>query len=663
MLSRFTGHLRGRFAHLSAACVLVAVGFAILHHRLETAEYRYEIRLHLIAYHGLSQAFLMQFPPHRRAAIIEYKRNKLNSAYTQQFWTHVAEMKSREVLSAALEHMEPAHRALLSGGLDEAGQLTGASRHLELERDGKSEILVIRARHTDPGTAADLAESVVASYGAYHARRRMRDREYAVAYLKETYERLEADLAEALFDPNPADGPRDVKVSEEMMSQRVSHMLDLHDRATMERIEAESAVHVPLEQQQLTRAIECRQERAAFEGARTTYLERHPAFSRTKTALDECIRRIDEEFEGERLAMEERARVARLKEHGYRAAALAYSEEVERLRLSAIEQRPREKEIAVVRDNTEAALNRYLNVLHDDRAFQPVFRVLDRAPRERPLPWGTWAAVAMLTFGSAGAAGGLLTARSAIRRRASGAAEIERLGASVIAEIPPAGHGARRIKRMLGMIDLYTHDRPASDTSERFKHLRTRLMADLPGPGPAAISITSSVPGEGKTFCAINTAIAFAAAGARTLVVDGDLKAARATAVFGLEDEFGLSDIVFNNATPEGKCRSTHIRSLSVLPAGTVQGIYSIDPDRVAFLLRELKGSFDRIIIDLPPLGASSDPLLVGSVTDGVILVAKKGHVPVHVLKESVRRLGKRPIRFLGTVLNWSGLASGYFAE
>jgi capsular exopolysaccharide synthesis family protein len=663
MLNRFKGRLRGRVAHFSAACVVIAIGFAILLHRLESSEFRHEIRLQLIPEHGLSPTFLMQFPPGRRAAIIEHKRNKLNSAYTQQFWTHVAQLGSRAVLSTAVERMGADHRAMLAGEHDDSGDPAAVLKHLDLVRDGNSEILVVRGRHPDPGAAADLAESVVASYGEYHAKRRMRDREYAVAYLKETYERLESELTDALFQPGAADGRYGAKVSDEMISQRIAHLLDLHDRAMMERIEAEAAAEIPAEQRDFRRSVECRRERADFEFVRGVYLERHPSFVRARSALDECFRRTDAMIEEERVVREERASVARLKEHGYRAAALAYSEEVERLRLATIGRRPKEKEIALVRADTEAALKRYLNMLHDDRAFQPVFRVIDRESRRRPGPWNTWVAIAVVTFGSAGAAGGLLTARSAIRRRASSAAEIERLGAAVIAEIPPAGHGARRIKRLLGMVDLYTHDRPASDTSERFKHLRTRLMSDIPGPGPAAVAVTSSVPGEGKTFCAINTAIAFAAAGVRTLIVDADLRAARATAVFGLQEEAGLGDIVFNNASPEGKCRSTHIRSLSVLPAGAVQGIYSIDPDRIAFLLRELKGSFDRIFIDLPPLGASSDPLLVGSVTDGVILVAKKNHVPVHVLKESVRRLGKRPIRFLGTVLNWSGLPSGYFAE
>jgi capsular exopolysaccharide synthesis family protein len=315
-----------------------------------------------------------------------------------------------------------------------------------------------------------------------------------------------------------------------------------------------------------------------------------------------------------------------------------------------------------VKQNAEAALKRYLDVYYDDRVLQPAFRVIDRNVRDAQSPWYLWLTVFAAALAGAGTAGGLWTARRAVRARASGAEEVERLGTNVIVEIPPAGHGIRRIKRMLGMVDLYTHDRPASDTSERFKHLRTMLSRALPD-GPAALCVTSSIPGEGKTFCAINTAIAFAAAGMRTIIVDCDLRKARATDIFDLAGARGLGNILFEHDSPAGLCRPTHIPSLSVLPVGTVDQIYSIDPDRFAMLLGDLKGAFDRIVVDLPPLTVSSDPLLAAKVADGTILVARKDYVPLHILRESLARLQKPGITFLGTVLNWSGLVSGYFLE
>lgn len=656
MLRPISNLVRQRAAYLSAMSVAAAAILAYWIVAVNPGRRCFEARVQVIPDHRLSPAFLMKIPPEHRAAVIEYKRSKFQNAYSEEFWTRAGEIGSRAVLEAAVETM--GRRGPLPAGFDAAK----AAESLEFRRDGRSELLIIRGIHPDPGVSRNLVDGVIAGFEKLQADRRERERGYALSFLKETHEQLDSEIDDAFALPDVGAGPRDVKVTEKILSRRVDDALANYNAAAVGRIAAESAARASRSDDDGD-FPECIKEKTALTRAGVVYLDKHPKFAAAKLALEACVKWQEQETARKRAQIEERATVARLREEGFRAKAEALSRAVEQLRMFNSSREPRETELKAIKMNANALFSQYMDLMYDDRAFQPSIRTLDRSETDSRPRWLILLTVATVSLAGAGAAGGLLTARSAIRRRASGAAEISRLGTEVIAEIPPAGHGPRRLKRILGMVDLYSHDRPASDTSERFKHLRTRLMADLPGPASAAICVTSSIPGEGKSFCAINLGIAFAAAGMRTLVVDCDLRMARVTSVFGLGGACGVSDVVFLNAPPEGKCVPTRIRSLSVLPVGTVEGLYSIDPDRIAILLREVKGAFDRIIIDLPPLGVTADPLLVGSVTEGVVLIARKDHVPLHVLEESIRRLSRRPIRFLGTVLNWSGLSSGYFAE
>src|SRR6266700_7997408 len=88
-----------------------------------------------------------------------------------------------------------------------------------------------------------------------------------------------------------------------------------------------------------------------------------------------------------------------------------------------------------------------------------------------------------------------------------------------------------------------------SPLAESYRHLRTSVLLSTAGRAPKALLVTSSLPGEGKTTTAVNTAISLAQTGASVVIVDADMRRPRLRSIFGLVDCLGLSSILSSDVT------------------------------------------------------------------------------------------------------------------
>ncbi len=241
-------------------------------------------------------------------------------------------------------------------------------------------------------------------------------------------------------------------------------------------------------------------------------------------------------------------------------------------------------------------------------------------------------------------------------------AEIERLvKLPVLAAIPHHGGGpgfaARRAEPALAeTVDLVAFRDRGASASEAYRELRTAILLSNPGHPPRQIMVTSALPEDGKSSTAINLAIVLAQAGRRVLLVDADLRRPRLHRVFDLDASRGLSVYLSGlEADPLTLIQRTAIDGLDVLVSGPVPPDPSELLDSSTFASmggRFIDSGYDHVLYDSPPALAVADPVIVSSVTEATIVVARAGRTPRESLQRAVAKLvqaGKRPI---GVVVN-----------
>lgn len=191
--------------------------------------------------------------------------------------------------------------------------------------------------------------------------------------------------------------------------------------------------------------------------------------------------------------------------------------------------------------------------------------------------------------------------------------------------------------------------------AEGYRVLRTAL--ELPreeGRGQILV-VTSTLPGEGKTLTSVNLALALASTDQRVLLVDADLRRPAINVLLGARRLPGLSEALVHMSTPEEAIQRVHGQRLQLLAAGTP--VLRNPADLLATgamrdLLTALRGRFDRIILDTPPVGSIADALILSPLADGVVLVAHSGKVTQSALLQALERLVHARARVLGVVLN-----------
>lgn len=211
-----------------------------------------------------------------------------------------------------------------------------------------------------------------------------------------------------------------------------------------------------------------------------------------------------------------------------------------------------------------------------------------------------------------------------------------------------------------------SRDRDLAVLAESFRALRTNLQYMSIDDPPRAIVVTSSVPGDGKSFTAANLAIALAAAGERVVLIDGDLRRPRIADMFGLPGEAGLSDALAGRA---------HVRDLvqPVGPQGNLEVLAAgpIPPNPSEILgsakMRDLLDQLTAnalVIIDAPPLLPVTDAAVLSTRADGALVVVRTGSTTYEMLEIALGNLEKAKGKVLGVVLNrvpTSGTGKAYY--
>lgn len=196
-----------------------------------------------------------------------------------------------------------------------------------------------------------------------------------------------------------------------------------------------------------------------------------------------------------------------------------------------------------------------------------------------------------------------------------------------------------------------------SSLAEAYRHLRTSILLSTAGRAPKSLLITSSLPSEGKTTTATNTAIILAQTGARVLIIDADMRRPRLHSVFGFGNGHGLSTLLSSELTDKDLSQTVQQdekTKLFVLTSGPIPPNPSelIGSEQMATLMDMLQKRFTHVVVDSPPIASFTDGVLIASMVDGVILVVHAGKSSRQVVRRSRQLLQEIGAKVFGVVLN-----------
>jgi tyrosine-protein kinase Etk/Wzc len=191
-------------------------------------------------------------------------------------------------------------------------------------------------------------------------------------------------------------------------------------------------------------------------------------------------------------------------------------------------------------------------------------------------------------------------------------------------------------------------------TAEGLRSLRTALQLALPPGGRRVLSIGSLSPSEGKSFISSNLAYLFAQSGQRTLLVDADLRRGHIHRMLGLERGIGLSEVLRQAVTLDKAIIHTGDAALDVLPTGTLPSdaanlLMKADLDS---FLEECSKRYGLVVVDLPPVLAVSDALIIGRYSTLNLLILKHREHGHKQIRFALRRFAQHGAAVSGLVIN-----------
>ena len=201
-------------------------------------------------------------------------------------------------------------------------------------------------------------------------------------------------------------------------------------------------------------------------------------------------------------------------------------------------------------------------------------------------------------------------------------------------------------------------DASQGQQAEAFRSMRTTLSLLGDEAHRRVFLITSAVPGEGKTFCAFNAAMAFAAEGQKTVLVDADLRLPAVHRIFsdaeGARRHSGLADYLAGNADIDRIIMAGPQENLSVICAGgkAANPGELLGADAFVTLIKALTDKFDRVIIDSAPVNAVSDTLRITPLANYVCLVVRAAKTPKKALARAKKLIENARGKLAGFILN-----------
>lgn len=206
---------------------------------------------------------------------------------------------------------------------------------------------------------------------------------------------------------------------------------------------------------------------------------------------------------------------------------------------------------------------------------------------------------------------------------------------------------------------LIVGEMATSVRAESFRQLRTNLNYIGSVEATDVLVVTSCVPLEGKSTVAADLALSLVEAGNHVLLMDADLRRPKISDLFGLEQAVGLTNVLVGQIAAGEAIQSWGSEGLDVLTSGGLPPNPSemLGAAAMSHLMRELRTSYDKIIIDVPPVLPVTDAMVTSELADGVLFVIRHGKTTRPTVRMAARALEGVNARIVGVVFNMRRLS------
>jgi capsular exopolysaccharide synthesis family protein len=203
----------------------------------------------------------------------------------------------------------------------------------------------------------------------------------------------------------------------------------------------------------------------------------------------------------------------------------------------------------------------------------------------------------------------------------------------------------------------------AAQVVEAFRTIRMNVRYAADPARPLAFTITSPGPGDGKSLISSNLALSFAESGARTLLIDADIRRGELSKVFGTSSRPGLVEYLEGTALIAEVLHPVSAHpNLSLMPGGARKrrAPELLATARLTQLISQMSAEYDVVIVDSPPLGAGFDAFALATATGNLALVLRSGITDRKMAEAKMAVVDTLPVRVMGTVLNGIKLVGAY---
>ena len=218
------------------------------------------------------------------------------------------------------------------------------------------------------------------------------------------------------------------------------------------------------------------------------------------------------------------------------------------------------------------------------------------------------------------------------------------LGLTILGAVPHVKPGSNALVRQ----------KASTPFQEALRDIRLNLSYAHASSGPLHLTITSPGSADGKSFLSTHLARVFAEGGARTLLIDGDLRRGMLNERFNHPRRPGLSEYLRGGEPKDRVIQKTVIDRLDLITSGSRQreAPELLGGPLLERLLADVRADYDVVICDSPPLSAGVDAVMIGAATENILLVVRTGVSLREVAAARLEVLGRLPVRVIGAVLN-----------
>jgi capsular exopolysaccharide synthesis family protein len=531
-----------------------------------------------------------------------------------------------------------------------------------------SRVVSINARDQDPATAAAIAnayaEALIYNNLQSRSQSTAQNRDYLAGQLKLAKDRLEqseravVQYARAASVLDPTEGVQTGPAYRSLTAGDLVQINNAYSTAKAARIQAQqrwqqaaatSALSLP-EVLANSAVQELLQQRALNESRlqenRLRYGDQYPAVAQANTNIAALDRQIGAIAGNIRNSLREQYLTAARQEQalagtvgGLKGATL--DEQDRSVRYNVLK-----READTNRELYDALLQRYKqvsaevglstsNIVYAERARAP-----EKPVAPRPLTVLVIALVAGIILGVA-----IVIVREGVAPRVSDPDDLAKAaGLPLVGVVPDLPDSEEPGDAILD---------PSTPIAESAHSIRTALQLRGNGGEPRSLLLTSTMSGEGKSTTALALARAYADAGERVLLIDGDLRRPTLHLQAGVDGRVGFADVLAGRSALADVIGTSGRYGIHILPAGALPESPAavLRTPNIQALLQQAAGAYDRVIIDGPPTLGMADAALIGAAVEGTLFLVKSSGVTRQELQVAIGRLRSGQVKLVGAVL------------